>query len=136
MLKNHCEPLRSATCHLSMTGGSLKSFWDFWASEISIFEIFIYYLVLLSYTMEAVSLKLEESFLHDIEEIMKKHRYTTKTEFIREAIRDKIKDLEKEEALIRSRKLYGASKRKTTNEQLHKAGEKAFEELDKELQKN
>jgi len=86
--------------------------------------------------MEAVSLKLEESFLHDIEEIMKKHRYTTKTEFIREAIRDKIKDLEKEEALIRSRKLYGASKRKTTNEQLHKAGEKAFEELDKELQKN
>lgn len=83
--------------------------------------------------MEAVSLKLEESFLSDIEKTMKKHRYTTKTEFIREAIRDKIRDLEKEEALIRAGKLYGASKRKTTNEQLHKAGEKAFEELDEEL---
>ena len=96
-------------------------------------EMFIYYLVLLSYTMEAVSLKLEDEFLHDIEKTMKKHRYTTKTEFIRESIRDKIIDLEKEEALIRAKKLYGASKRKTTDEDIHKAGEKAFEELDKEL---
>ena len=83
--------------------------------------------------MESVSLKLEDKFLQDIQETMKKHRYTTKTEFIREAIRDKIRDLEKEEALIRAKKLYGASKRKTTDEDIHKAGEKAFEELDKEL---
>ena len=83
--------------------------------------------------MEAVSLKLEDAFLKDIEKSMRRHRYTTKTEFIREAIRDKIKDLEKEEALIRLKKLYGASKRKTTVEQRHKAGEDAFEELEKEL---
>ena len=83
--------------------------------------------------MQAVSLKLENGFLQDIEKVMKQHRYTTKTEFIREAIRDKIKDLEKEEALLRAKKLYGASKRKTTDAQLHKAGEKAFQELDKEL---
>ena len=83
--------------------------------------------------MEAVSLKLEDAFLRDIESIMKKHRYTTKTEFIREAIRDKIHDLEKEEALLRLKSLYGASKRKTTDEELHKAGEKAFEELEREL---
>ena len=83
--------------------------------------------------MEAVSLKLEDSFLRDIKKTMKKFRYTTKTEFIREAIRDKIKDLEKEQALLRAKALYGTSKRKTTDEELHKAGEKAFEELDKEL---
>jgi len=83
--------------------------------------------------MEAVSLKLDDDFLHDIESTMKRHRYTTKTEFIREAIRDKIRDLEKEDALIRVRKLYGASKRKTTDEEIHKAGEKAFLELEKEL---
>ena len=64
---------------------------------------------------------------------MKKHRYTTKTEFIREAIRDKIRELEKEGALLRVKKLYGSSKRKTTDEQIHKAGEKAFRELEKEL---
>lgn len=100
---------------------------------MKIIESFIYYLVLLSVTMETVSIKFEESFLHDVEEVMKKHRYITKAEFIREAIRDKIKDLEKEEALIRLRKLYGASKRKTTDAQLRKAKEKAFEELEREL---
>lgn len=78
-------------------------------------------------------MKLENTFLKDIEKSMKKNRYTTKTEFIREAIRDKIRDLEKEEALLRLKKLYGASKRKTTDEELHKAGEKAFKELEKEL---
>ena len=79
--------------------------------------------------MQAVSLKLEDGFLQDIEKVMKQHRYTTKTEFIREAIRDKIKDLEKEEALLRAKKLYGASKRKTTDAQLEKAKEKAFEDI-------
>jgi len=62
--------------------------------------------------METVSVKFEEDFLIDIEKTMKKHRYTTKTEFIREAVRDKIDDLEKEEALARVRKFYGAGARK------------------------
>ena len=83
--------------------------------------------------MEAVSLKLEDEFLKDVKKTMKKHRYTTKTEFIREAIRDKIRDLEKEEALLRLEKAYGASKRKTTDEDIHKAGEKAFEDIAKQF---
>lgn len=83
--------------------------------------------------MESLSLKLEDEFLQDIQKTMKKHRYTTKTEFIREAIRDKIKDLEKEEALLRLEKAYGASKRKTTDEDIHKAGEKAFEDIAKQF---
>ena len=49
--------------------------------------------------MENVSLKMEESFLQAIEKVMTKHHYTTKTEFIREAIRDKIKRLEEKEIL-------------------------------------
>ncbi len=84
--------------------------------------------------METLSIKLEEEFAEDIKKIMRKHHYTTKTEFIREAIRDKVKELENEEALKRVKKFYGASKRKTTDEQLHKAGERAFEELERELQ--
>ena len=83
--------------------------------------------------MESVSLKLEDEFLEDIQKTMKKHRYTTKTEFIREAIRDKIVDLEKEEALMRLEKAYGASKRKTTDAQLKKAREEAARDIAKEL---
>ena len=55
----------------------------------------------------------------------------TKTEFIRQAIRDKIKELEKEETLKSVEKLFGASKHKTTDEDLHRARErlvKVYEE--------
>ncbi|VVB84032.1 Putative nickel-responsive regulator [uncultured archaeon] len=61
--------------------------------------MFKYYLVLLSNTMESVSLKLEPNFLNAIEKIMKKHNYMTKAEFIRESIRDKIRRLEEKEIL-------------------------------------
>ncbi len=47
--------------------------------------------------MESISLKLESNFLHAIEKIMRKHNYMTKTEFIRESIRDKIRRLEEKE---------------------------------------
>ena len=53
----------------------------------------MYYLVV----MENMSLKLERNFLQAIEKVMKKHNYMTKTEFVREAIRDKIKKLEEKE---------------------------------------
>lgn len=49
--------------------------------------------------MEHISLKLEDNFLKAIEKVMKKHLYTTKTEFIRESIRDKIRQLEEKEIL-------------------------------------
>lgn len=91
-----------------------------------------YYLILHS-NMESISLKLEAKFAKDIEKTMKKHRYSTKTEFIREAIREKIDVLEKKEALKRLENIYGASKRKTTDEELHAAGEKAFREIEEEL---
>lgn len=56
-------------------------------------------MVLLNITMESVSLKLETNFLNAIEKVMKKHNYMTKTEFIRESIRDKIRKLEEKEIL-------------------------------------
>ena len=84
--------------------------------------------------METISIKLENNLLNDIKKTMKRHRYSTKTEFIREALRDKINDLEKIEALIRLEKVYGAGKkkgRKITYEDIHKAGEEAINEIAK-----
>ena len=49
--------------------------------------------------MENVSLKLEGTFLDAIKRVMKRHNYMTKTEFIRESIRDKIRRLEEKEIL-------------------------------------
>ncbi|MBU2616404.1 MAG: ribbon-helix-helix domain-containing protein [Nanoarchaeota archaeon] len=49
--------------------------------------------------MKNVSLKLEPGFLSAINKIMKKYNYMTKAEFIREALRDKIRNLEEKEIL-------------------------------------
>lgn len=81
--------------------------------------------------MEAISLKLEGSILTEIDKKLARYRYSTRTEFIRDAIRSKLSDLEKRELLKEIDRLYGASKRRTTDKQLHKAGEKAFEDLEK-----
>ncbi len=83
--------------------------------------------------METLSVRFDDDFLQDMEKAMKSHRYVTKAEFIREAIRDKIIDLEKEKALIRLEKAYGASKRKTTDAQLKRAREKAARDVAKEF---
>lgn len=83
--------------------------------------------------MESISIKLEPNFLRVMEKIMRANRYSTKTEFIRTAIRDKIKELEKEETLRNIDKLLGSSKHKTTDKDLHKAREKAFEQLEKKF---
>ena len=48
-------------------------------------------------------------------------------------IRDKIRDLEKEEALKKIDKLFGASKRRTTDAQLHEAREKLEKIYDKKF---
>lgn len=50
---------------------------------------------------------------------MKKNRYSTKTEFIREAVRDKIKELEKNEVLKKVDSLFGSSKKNISDEKLH-----------------
>ncbi len=49
--------------------------------------------------MENVSLKIESRFLAKIKKVMKDYNYSTKAEFIREALRDKILDLEEKEIL-------------------------------------
>lgn len=49
--------------------------------------------------MENISLKMERGFVQAIEKAMKKHNYMTKTEFIRESIRDKMRKLEEKEIL-------------------------------------
>ncbi len=83
--------------------------------------------------METISLKIEDSLLKEIDENLARYRYSTRTEFIREAIREKLSDLEKDEVLKNLAQLKGFSKRRTSDEDLHKAGEKAFELLERKF---
>lgn len=76
---------------------------------------------------------MEETLLHEIDRKLQIHRYSTRTEFIRDAIRDKLSYLDKEEVLRRIASLQGSSKKKTSDEDLHAAREKAFDILDRNL---
>ncbi|MEK6822438.1 MAG: ribbon-helix-helix domain-containing protein [Nanoarchaeota archaeon] len=86
--------------------------------------------------MESICIRVDSDFAKDVERAMKRHRYSTKTELVREALRDKIRDLERSEALARASKAYGAGKGKHTisDADLHRARERAVAELEGELQ--
>jgi len=63
--------------------------------------------------MESITIKVETNLAKEIDQAMKSD-YSTKTEFIREAIRDKIKEVRKEKAIDELRKYFGKAKTKTT----------------------
>jgi hypothetical protein len=68
-------------------------------------EKYINYFVLLS-NMESITLKVEKEFSSEIKMAMSPD-YSTKTEFIREAIREKIQKIRRERALLNLVKFKG-----------------------------
>ena len=83
--------------------------------------------------MEAISLKLDGAVLSEIDRKLSRYRYSTRTEFIRDAIRSKLTELEKMEMMQAVHDLRGISKRKTTDEQLHKIREELAKEYEARL---
>mgnify|MGYP001577760063 CR=1 FL=1 len=92
-------------------------------------ESFKYYFVLLRLTMESITIKVESELAKEIEKEMKPY-YSTKTEFIREAIRDKIKSLKTARDL---RSYFGKAKAKTTYAQERKIREEVGKEFAKKF---
>jgi len=71
--------------------------------------------------------------LEEMDKTLRKHRYSTRTEFVRDAIREKLSELEKEKMLKALAKIVGSSKRRTTDEELHRAREKAVKMLEQKF---
>ena len=63
---------------------------------------------------------------------MKPH-YSTKTEFIREAVRDKLKQIEGDKFLMALKRFQGAAKVHVSDEQLHETREKIAREYAKKF---
>ena len=94
--------------------------------------MFIYYLVILSYTMETVCIKIEDNLAGKMDQSIKQNGYATKTEFIREAIRKKIDDDQREKLIKEFLKFKGKAKKKTTYEENRRTREKVLLEMAKE----
>jgi metal-responsive CopG/Arc/MetJ family transcriptional regulator len=82
-------------------------------------------------TTEMITVKLEDRFLKEIDNIVSVSGYQNRTEFIRNALREKVEETKLKEAMLEIAHLKGASKKKTSEETLEKLRIKAFEELDK-----
>lgn len=63
--------------------------------------------------MESITIKVDSNLANEISFAMKSD-YSTKTEFIREAIRNKLKEIRKERALEELGKYFGKAKVKTS----------------------
>jgi metal-responsive CopG/Arc/MetJ family transcriptional regulator len=84
-------------------------------------------------TTEMITVKLEDSFLDNIDNIVKKEGYQSRTEFIRNALREKVEASRLRDAMAELSHLKGASKKKTSDEELERIREKAFEDIDIKL---
>ncbi|MFH1506765.1 MAG: ribbon-helix-helix domain-containing protein [archaeon] len=82
---------------------------------------------------QMITLKLNDKFLKEIDAVVKKGNYQNRTEFIRNALRAKIKEAELEDFRRELKKLQGAGKKEITPEQYEWARQKAFEQISEKL---
>jgi metal-responsive CopG/Arc/MetJ family transcriptional regulator len=81
--------------------------------------------------METISLKLDETMLHNVDKTLQKHNFSTRTEFIRDAIREKLEELSREDLMATFLRLKGKAKKNVSDAQLHRIREDVFDELAK-----
>ena len=81
---------------------------------------------------EMITLKLDSKFLKDIDKTVKKENYHNRTEFIRDSVRTKLTELEKQEVIKKLAKFKGSlkGKSKLTDEE---AGELAARDVAKKF---
>lgn len=85
--------------------------------------------------METVSVKFQEDVLKKMDKAQEQHNFNSRTEFIREAIRDKLEELNKKDLIKEFLKLRGKAKVKTSFEEERKIKKEVSKELMKELDK-
>ncbi len=84
-------------------------------------------------TTELVTFKMEHDFLEDVDKTAKSAGFQNRTEFIRNALREKVEEVKLKQAMITLSKLRGKAPRKTTDEERAKIREKVFEEFERKL---
>ena len=83
--------------------------------------------------METVCIKFQKEILDKVDEGIKKHNYNSRTEFIRELVREKMESWDRNQLAEEFvKRFYGKAKVKTTREQNRKTAERVFNELAKE----
>ena len=82
---------------------------------------------------ELVTFKMEHDFLEDVDKTAKSAGFQNRTEFIRNALREKVEEVKLKQAMMTLSKLKGKAPRKTSDEERAKIREKIFEEFEKKI---
>ena len=80
-----------------------------------------------------ITFKLEDTFLKDVDSVVKNQGFHSRTEFIRNALREKVEEAKLKEAMIQIAKLKGSSNNNTSDKKLEEIRNKVFEEFEKNL---
>jgi len=82
---------------------------------------------------DLVTFKMEHDFLEDVDKVARVSGFQNRTEFIRNALREKVQELKLNQAMIALSQYRGKSNITTTQKDREQARELAFDELEKEL---
>ena len=84
-------------------------------------------------TAELVTFKMDKHFLEEVDSTAKDSGFQSRTEFIRNALREKVEELKLKQAMLTLSKFKGQSKIKTTDEEREKIREKVFREFERKI---
>jgi len=79
---------------------------------------------------EMITVKLDNQFLEEVDKVVKSAGYHNRTEFIRNALREKLDEIKLKKAMVELAHLKGKSNKKISPEMYQAARNKAFEELE------
>ncbi len=82
---------------------------------------------------EMITVKIDNIFLGEVDNVVKNEGYQNRTEFIRNALREKVEAIKLKKAMMELAHLKGSVKKKTTEDDYEKIRAKAFEEISKKL---
>ena len=85
--------------------------------------------------METVSIKFQEDVLRKVDKSISSHNFNSRTEFIREAVRDKLEDLSRHDLIKEFMKFRGKAPKKTTDKERERTRQQVSKELMEELDK-
>lgn len=78
--------------------------------------------------METVTFKLQETVLRKVDQVLKPLNFSNRTEFIREAVREKLNKIETEQFMRKLAKFKGAAKTTVSDERMHQVREEVARE--------
>jgi len=67
--------------------------------------------------MESISIKFQEDILEKMDKCISNHNFNSRTEFIREAVRDKLSELSQDELIKEFMKFHGKGKHHNTTDE-------------------